>query len=604
MSEQDNSKEYFGLWSPDRVPGSDSVAPFSGIPAGKATEQQRPDPATPIPVAPVRPPAFSTTPIPPTPSSVPSIEPAPPVSETLLGKILFVAPKDLISPHLLFALRVEKHEPQISHSLADAYKALSESEFKHVFIHKSFRRKGAALRKRIADVAPNATVRFFGENIDLLVNDTVEANFVDLFKKNLHLSRHLHDSDRAELATHAAEVAKLTDALCTEVQVPSETRLALLTAAYLHDIAKADLQSPEDYDHKAIIALSASRLAAWGYPARVVNFLRCMSQDNHRAANAFSGEEILGGCILAAADLYCEMRESSSDLPLDRHHHIKQHLLAQKDQFAVPDVIDQLLKIAGSQIQISSQNTSVMHVHILAPEGTLSETLASDLTKRNLFISKSETVRECAEACKKSQPQALLVRECGDAQALTDLLLGLSLAGVPLQEIPSVLLVREEVVNSASWAFKHGIEDIFPESVTHEALATKLLRIQKRREQQSQSRIDALQNLGAHGSLSDMNFPSVLETTRNRPAPALLSVTAQAKQLMVYVENNTVRFASCEGVNGIDALAEAMSWKNGIWNIDPIDPEEIPEANLNQSIDSVLLDICVRFDEQAADSTN
>ena len=49
---------------------------------------------------------------------------------------------------------------------------------------------------------------------------------------------------------------------------------------------------------------------------------------------------------------------------------------------------------------------------------------------------------------------------------------------------------------------------------------------------------------------------------------------------------------------GAEAVYCALAWKRGVWSLEPITPEDLPEPNVDQPNEAILLEGCRRLDER------
>jgi hypothetical protein len=190
----------------------------------------------------------------------------------------------------------------------------------------------------------------------------------------------------------------------------------------------------------------------------------------------------------------------------------------------------------------------------------------------------------------------MLIRHSGRVEEIYDLLLQLALQGVPLDQIPTLLMVDQTVLSEAMVFMKNGVEDIFSENLEPEIVVTKLSRIRNRLEEKAQYRRSVLQELGTHGSLEDMGLIDLLEASRGGSRPVQISISGEGQQATLYLEQGKVLYAECGTDSGVDAVSKIIRWRKGVWSIDPIDASKLPPANLNRGIDSILLEACVNID--------
>lgn len=304
--------------------------------------------------------------------------------------------------------------------------------------------------------------------------------------------------------------------------------------------------------------------------------------------------------ILTAVDVYCHTWPEPSVLTPEQLRQIRQSLPRQVADLAAPDVTAGLLEVIAAMAPKRTHCGRTFAVHLFVSRGCLPEGLETSLVDAGIGVSRSRSADDCARFCARSQPQALIIRDDGDGADICDLILGLSLRGVAVDHLPTILLVDAMAVADVTRLIKHGIEDVFDAAINVEALVTKIVRLRKRSEEKAQSRLDVLRELGTHGSLEDMSLVDLLETTRGNPRPVQLNLTAAGRQLTLWVDKGNIIYAECDETTGIDAILQGIGWKQGIWNIDAVDQSQLPEPNVNRKIDAVLLEACTKYDATEA----
>lgn len=542
---------------------------------------------------------FSPKAVPPIPESKPDPQPLRNVMlpETKRhGRILFVTSSRKLSDHLIAALRAERYTLKVAVSVEFALSFIESESFEYIFVDEKLRDRTAPLVKIVRQDFPATTLRYYRSEAALLVNDTQEEMTDDLLRKNLALFRYLNSRDGGTLARHEATVAHLTEFLSVRYDLPGHIRAAVSTAAYLHNLSEDDLNPTRGYSQTDIIALSATRLASWQYPPLVVNILKAAYQHLSQLPRHISELELLAGSILTAADIYCHNFPSPGSLSPEQMNQVKEVLLREKEKIALDDVINQLLGVIADEVSSRATRTRQSCLHILVPRGILPKMLEEALTKADFKVEYSRAVAECADALNKTKPQIMLIRHSGRMEEIYDLLLQLALQGVPLDQMPTLLMVDQTVLSEAMVFMKNGLEDIFPENLEPEIVVTKLQRIRNRLEEKAQYRRSVLQELGTHGSLEDMGLVDLLEASRGGSRPVQISISGEGQQASLYLEQGKVLYAECGAETGIEAVSRCIGWRKGVWSIDPIDPSKLPPPNLNRGIDSILLEACVNID--------
>mgnify|MGYP001229658992 CR=1 FL=1 len=513
------------------------------------------------------------------------------------GNILFVTSKEPISRNLYSSLSAERYTIRLTNSIEKAQTLVEAESFDHIFVHENYRNEGNKLSESIRRRTPWTSFRFYSSEAAVLANDTTDELTFDLFQKNLLLAGYLNNQAENPSNKHAVVTAKLADRLCFKYDLPAHIRLAIVTAAHLHNLAETMILSPENYAPEEIVGLTAGRLTEWQYPPLVIRLLRCMYHDLADAPRGVSDVERLGGSILTAADIYCHSRCNETSPTREQLADIHKNMLKQAEKFALPEVIDSLIDVLTSDLPPAQKLSGTpFPIHILVSCSALPDDMQATLTDAGFAITLSHSVDECGHLCSRNQPKVLIIRETGVSQDIYDLLLGLSTHGIDISQIPTILLLDEGTVSEATKLIRHGIEDVLSVSANIEALVTKLSRIKQRLEEKAHSRLSVLQELGTHGSLEDMGLVDLLEASRGNSRPVQISITGEGKHLTIYINQGKVIFAQCDEAGGLEAILSGISWKKGIWSIDPVDISKLPESNLNEGIDSVLLEACIRYD--------
>ncbi|MDH4158052.1 MAG: DUF4388 domain-containing protein, partial [candidate division Zixibacteria bacterium] len=115
----------------------------------------------------------------------------------------------------------------------------------------------------------------------------------------------------------------------------------------------------------------------------------------------------------------------------------------------------------------------------------------------------------------------------------------------------------------------------------------------------ARQRRSVIEDLGTHGSLEDMNVIDLLQALGPSEKTARISISASGKQLTIFLNRGNIIYAECDGISGADAIYQGIPWKRGIWSIDPVSPNCLPEPNNYRSNDSILLQGCCLLDEQS-----
>jgi DNA-binding response OmpR family regulator len=530
------------------------------------------------------------------PIKSPAVELTPdPVEAPTRGQLLFLAPQGRISEHLMFALSAEQYRTRVTGSIDAATEQIADPTFDHLFIHESFRSAATPLLEKIEQTAPTLSVRFYASEASLLVADLSDRVTDELMTRNLQLFRHLGDTPLGPLFAHAAAVGQMADRLAVRFKLPTAQRHILMTAASLHNLAEKDVADPSQYTPADLIGLSAGKLSRWGYPASVSALLRDMYREAAEPTATTPHQSAAN--ILTAADLFAHYRPGAAPMNAEDCCHFRKTFRQAAKRYVTNEVLDALLNLVADENKSHGRANAPFAVHLFSLGASFAEKFEEELACNAFTVSHSHSLEECVQACKQNPPQALLIKAQGSSRDLYDAMLSLALRGVTIDQIFTILLVDESSAQESMGLLRHGVEDVLPATVPTDALMTKLSRLRNRLEERAQSRHALIRELGTHGSLEDMNLIDLLEASRANSRPVHISVSANGQHLTVVIDKGSILVAEGSSRSGIDAIQEAIGWKQGVWSIDPVDPAELPEATLDQNIDSVLLEACVNHDQ-------
>jgi hypothetical protein len=511
--------------------------------------------------------------------------------------VLFITQSGRISQHLMFSLSAERLTPRVVQNVDAALTEIQTQNVDCVFVEKSLRSKCDSFIRQLRVQRPSVTVRFYTTEAALLLNNTSEDVSFELFQKNLQLLRHLTSGEKSAAAHHAVAVARLADAICTRLNLPGHLRQVVTTAASLHNLAEENLTSTDGFDRADIIGLSAGRLAGWDYPPLVVQMLRCMYREGSPVPSKSSGIDKFGGSILTAADCFCHNWPDASGISARQLGQVEQKLQKLVGASVGPDVLSALIDAICDDLTAQMLRHSPFRVHLFISRGSLSAGLEAAFHSANFALSHSQSIDECAKFCRRYGPRTLVIRDSGSTQDVYDVIIGLAVRGVALDQLCTILLLENDIVAEATRLLKHGVEDVLPVDADAGAIIAKLQRIHTRIDDSTKQRLAVLKELGTHGTLEDMSLIDLLEVWRTNKRPVRIEVSASSDHLTVYVDRGRIIHAQCGNDVGADAILRGMAWQRGVWSIEAVDPAELPTPNIDQDIDSVLLEACVRLDK-------
>jgi hypothetical protein len=210
----------------------------------------------------------------------------------------------------------------------------------------------------------------------------------------------------------------------------------------------------------------------------------------------------------------------------------------------------------------------------------------------------SYSINQFLNLYRNEQPDILILLVNSDIEQIQNLVSELGRVGIAVDEIPTVLLLEQPNIIEQTLLLKAGFEEVLPAVGNYDLLVIRLNRIRNRLKSESRQREEIIQNLGTHGSLGDINIIDLLQAMGPSRRTARVSITGRGKHLTIFLDRGNIIYAECEGKTGAEAVYQGLRWTRGIWSVDPIDPDELPEPNNDLSNDIILLEGCRLMDEQ------
>ena len=214
-------------------------------------------------------------------------------------------------------------------------------------------------------------------------------------------------------------------------------------------------------------------------------------------------------------------------------------------------------------------------------------------------VAVTESIDCFSKIFRQSWPDILLLLKSGSGEEMSVFLDDLAAQQISVDKVPTFLIPEPVHANELICLLKRGIEDIIPIADSPDILVVKMARIRNRLEAAARQRRSVIEDLGTHGSLEDMNVIDLLQALGPSEKTARISISASGKQLTIFLNRGNIIYAECDGISGADAIYQGIPWKRGIWSIDPVSPNCLPEPNNYRSNDSILLQGCCLLDEQS-----
>ncbi len=245
-----------------------------------------------------------------------------------------------------------------------------------------------------------------------------------------------------------------------------------------------------------------------------------------------------------------------------------------------------------------------IHARILILNGMTTNTgraVEQLLSHQGHKITWTESIGEYVKVQSELHPDVAVVLAEGNLRAVAELVENLASHDSRLSDQPTFLISPDIQDDELGDMLRMGFEDVVPAHYVLDLLVIKIRRVRERLTAERHKRVEIMRDLGTHGSLEDMNVIDLLQSMGPTGKTARISVTGNGNQLIVCLDKGQIIHAECEPHVGAEAIYAALSWERGIWNVDPLEPDDLPSPNIFMSNDGILLEGCRRADEGKRD---
>ena len=404
--------------------------------------------------------------------------------------------------------------------------------------------------------------------------------------------------------TQCYRFGALVDALCRRLSLDLTQMLPTISAGYLLDMAELSLRSnPAPDRESAFYKLLSMTGDDAVLPPAVMKTIRLMYPDLHHATPETKADpDLIGGNILTIVDFYFRHFSSEERLTQYRYETIAEHVRARESALFLPEVTEVFLREIEQSIVYAHQQESQNHALILDEPGIARTGLIDCVEAAGFEGIVTDRLDQFTARYRHLRPDVLIIAVNGSADRIQNLVDRLMATGVVFATTPSIVLHNADHQELVQSLLGLGLYDVIHFTGTYDLLKLRLQRISTERERESRQRLHVLQDLGTHGSLAHMNVIDLLQAMGPGNKTLRISVSAQGNQLTMYLSGGQLVYAECEGDTGAGAVFKALSWDRGIWSVDRLEQSDLPEPNVDRSIDSILIEGCHLLDEHKRSS--
>jgi len=516
--------------------------------------------------------------------------------------VLIVTDDKKTAPLLKNIFDNDKYEVVITDSARNAIGMLDQMHFHSLFVKDTIPGNYIDLIERVRKKSPATLVRYYENISSLLINEDEIKSEAELLTKNLELFTSLLSSKTEQQNNHSGQVGQYVEKLCRELKIPEKDCLLITTAAYVHDISRYYYETQKIGQDRQEIAQSIKLLASINYSPVILEILRSVYIDLKGKYTKRMPIEVLGGNILTIADLFCELIPQTGRLSFDKFETIKEKLNSMSGKLFLPEVLDAFTNMIQNEI-LDYHSGDSSQVLVFAEDISISQPITNRLKNEGFRTITLDTKDKLIELFERSQPDIMVLVEPGTPDKILNFVDYLEKHNVSYDRIPTFLLTEAVCVPRLTNLLERGIEDIIPIAENNEMLITKIKKLEVQINHRRNQSLGGAGNSGAIGNIKDINLIDLIQAMGPSLKTAKIvvkTIEAQSGELIIYLKKGQICYAKLDDIEGVEAIYEGLSWKDGIWRSEPISENDIQNENVEIPNEAILMEGCRLIDENMA----
>ena len=518
------------------------------------------------------------------------------------GTVLLVTDEEYSGPMLQSLLERDNFKVIVTDSADDAIEMLEDKTFHTVFIKDTVSGDYIDLIDRLRKLSPRTVVRYYESSSALLMEQDSQKVEGNLLIRNLDLFTSLLSSKEKQPFNHSATVGKYVEKLCRRLGLPFKDCLSVINAAYVHDLAKYYYHDDSASDPRKTITLTIKLLKSLNYSPVVIETLRSMYVDLKGKYQKRLPIEVLGGNIVTIVDLFCDNIPPNERLSLDKFEAIQKKFRDLIGKLFLVEVVEAFIVMIKEEILNLNTGQYSGQVMILAEDPNSLYSVEFRLKSEGFRSFKAHDIDAFAELYERSRPDFVILLPFLDRSVIPEFVTKLVAHGVDYHATPTFLLVDSSQASGLTPVLELGIEDIIPADGNFDLLMAKIRKLQAQIDAQNKRDLASGESGGGtKGRLADMNLIDLLQAlgpSRRTVKITVKSPSSDKGELVLYLLQGQIVFASLGELSGPPAVYEAISWLDGSWTVEPVNENQMPDANNELSNESTLMEGCRLLDEK------
>jgi DNA-binding NarL/FixJ family response regulator len=241
------------------------------------------------------------------------------------------------------------------------------------------------------------------------------------------------------------------------------------------------------------------------------------------------------------------------------------------------------------------------HIVIFSDRSDRAYTLEVRLRSEGFRLTTAESVDSLMTICSQKSPDVLILRSYSHPRDLVTTLKYLMKKGVSPSKIPTLLLVRNALVQFLVPLIQIGFKEIVSLDTSVDTLIHKIKQLHGGFAARTETKTTLVdKQSGSRGNLSGFSIIDLLQALGPSQRTARIKVTPEdpsSDSLLMYLSRGLITYAKLGDLLAERAIYRALTWETGTWTSEPVAEKDLPEPNNTLPNEFILMEGCRLIDE-------
>ena len=393
----------------------------------------------------------------------------------------------------------------------------------------------------------------------------------------------------------------LISMLCLSLKLSKVDTILITAAGDIHNLSKWYHVSHNSNWYKLLAESNVTTIKFFNEQSPILKIL--MSLYQHLPANKSESENLeqIGANIITIVDLFFDIVGTGADIDPKLAAKFVKEIKNYNGKLFFSNITEAFTQIIKREYPDSDKPRTFNTIYLLTDTQDTIYSLTTRLKNEGFELYVDNNPESFAKQCIKKQPAFIVIRNDSLPHDIIRCLQVLSAKGINISMIPTFLMVKDHLTSKLSSLLEIGIQDIIPINGSLGMLLSKIKKLKVELEiSQEEAALTSRQQTASRGYLTDMNLIDLIQALG--PAKRTTRITLKAddeteQKLTIYLQAGEIIFASLGELRGPDAIYKAICWDKGMWIMEPIAEDELPQRSVELSNDAILMEGCRLQDE-------